>query len=108
VYGRAGGDLFVFGPNDFSPGPAFDAIMDFNSAQGDEIDLSAIDAVVGGGDDAFAFIGAAAFNGVAGELRYSAITGGVAVEADTDGDAAADFRIDVLGVTSIGPTDFLL
>jgi len=34
--------------------------------------------------------------------------GGVIVEGDIDGDMAADFAINVLGVTSLAGTDFVL
>jgi hypothetical protein len=71
-----------------------DWIVDFRRGQ-DKVDVSGIDAVAGGGDDGFAWIGASAFSGTAGELRaytsgaYSYLAG------DVDGDGAADFIIQV-------------
>lgn len=66
-----------------------------------KIDLSAIDAIDGGGDNAFSFIGAGGFTGVAGQLHYVASAGGVTIEGDTNGDGRADFSISVLGVASL-------
>ena len=70
-----------------------DVITDFNQAEGDVIDLSGIDAIAGGTDDAFAFLGTGAFTGTAGELRYFVYNGNTFVEGDVDGDGAADFMI---------------
>jgi Ca2+-binding RTX toxin-like protein len=103
--GGAGSDLFVFGA--FNPGDV-DKITDFSHAQGDRIDLSAIDAVIGGLDDPFAFIGQSAFHHVAGELRYGAAAGGLMVQADVNGDGVADFSILVANTTSLVHGDFIL
>ncbi len=103
--GGAGSDLFVFGA--FNPGD-IDKITDFSHAQGDRIDLSAIDAVVGGLDNPFAFIGQSAFHHVAGELRYGAAAGGLMVQADVNGDGHADFSILVANTTSLVHGDFIL
>ena len=46
-----------------------DRIMDFNRGAGDKVNLAAIDAVAGGADNAFTFIGTGAFTGSAGQLR---------------------------------------
>jgi Ca2+-binding RTX toxin-like protein len=71
-------------------------------AHGDKIDLSAIDARTNvAGDQAFTFIGAAAFSGVAGQLRFSmtniSVTGVKAytVFGDVNGDSAADFSLQI-------------
>ena len=69
----------------------------------DKIDLSAIDAdVTTPEDDAFHFIGTAAFSGTAGELQcfFNAIY------ADIDGDGNADFEVDITSYAS-GGTDIL-
>lgn len=102
--GGAGADLFVFGP--YKAGD-IDKITDFSTSQGDRMDLSAIDAVAGGVDDPFAFIGQEAFHHVAGELRYGVVTGGVVVQADVNGDGLTDFSIQ-LSVTALHSTDFIL
>jgi hypothetical protein len=79
-------------------------ILDFTRAQGDKIDLAAIDANTHvAGNNAFHFIGAAAFHHVAGELRCS---GGI-IRADVTGDAVADFEIHV-NVATLIPHDFVL
>ncbi|MDR6530762.1 Ca2+-binding RTX toxin-like protein [Caulobacter rhizosphaerae] len=103
--GGAGSDLFVFGA--FNPGDV-DKITDFSHAQGDRIDLSAIDAVAGGVDNPFAFIGQTAFHHVAGEVRYDVAAGGVTVQADINGDGHADFSILVANTTSLVHGDFIL
>ncbi|MGR4893621.1 M10 family metallopeptidase C-terminal domain-containing protein, partial [Sphingopyxis sp. LARHCG72] len=61
--GGAGNDVFLF---DMLRGS--DIIADFRTGQ-DRIDLSAIDAIAGGGDEAFHWVGSAVFTGSAGELR---------------------------------------
>lgn len=91
--GGLGADIFVFGAiNESTVGKNKDVITDFNGAQGDIIDLSAIDAdVTSAGNNAFTFISGASFSGTAGELRY----GGNVVYGDVDGDGAADFAISI-------------
>ena len=91
---------------------AEDDITDF--AAGDLIDISGIDAVAAfdingliikdAVNNAFAFIGAGAFTGAQGQLRYA---GGV-VEGDINGDTVADFAINVLGAPPLIATDFVL
>jgi hypothetical protein len=73
---------------------AADSIADFNFAAGDRISLSAIDARSGvAGDQAFAWIGGAAFSGE-GQLHFAAaIGGGFAISGDVNGDLLADFSI---------------
>ena len=85
-----------------------DTIADFDHAQGDRIDLSAIDAVRGGQDPAFTFIGDAAFSGAKGELRFEVVDGGVLVSGNVNAGDVADFFIRVDGVTSLTAADFVL
>ena len=76
--------------------------MDFSHAQGDKIDLSALDAnTTLANDQAFSYIGNAAFS-AAGQLR---LVGGV-LSGDTNGDAVADFEIALTGVSVLGVGDF--
>lgn len=85
-----------------------DTITDFNHADGDKIELSAIDAVKGRGNDAFHFVGNAAFSGVAGELRFQVSHGDTLVSGDVNGDGKADFTIRLEGVTTIAEADFVM
>jgi hypothetical protein len=76
------------------------------------IDLSAIDANGAlAGKGIFAFIGAATFDGVAGQLRVTGNGFNWTVEGDTNGDGAADFSIAVatpFGGPWFAGSDFLL
>jgi Ca2+-binding RTX toxin-like protein len=122
--GSLGNDRFDFNsiteslPNIVIPGtPALrrDVITDFTgngALAGDQIDLTTIDAnpfPEMPGDQAFAYIGAAAFSGV-GQVRYSA---GV-IQANIDFDFAADMEIELTGAPSLtvsanaATTDLLL
>ncbi len=86
-----------------------DRIADF-AVGVDKIDLAAIDAnsVGGTADDAFSFVGAAAFSGTAGELRARAAGANTVVSGDLDGDAVADFQILLTGAHTLSAGDFLL
>ncbi|MDE1468214.1 calcium-binding protein [Aurantiacibacter sp. D1-12] len=57
--GGLGSDVFIFSDGDFAGlgVNTADRIADFNLAENDIIDLSGVDAVAGGDDDQFAFIG---------------------------------------------------
>jgi hypothetical protein len=55
-------------------------------------------------DNAFDYIGSAAFSGTAGELRYS---GGI-IRGDVNGDGRADFSIEVENTASLRSSDFIL
>ena len=105
--GGSGNDLFVFSAAADSAVAAPDRILDFASV--DEIDLSAIDANTGlGGDQAFSFIGTAAFTSTAGELRYQQNGGNTYVYGDTNGDGAADFAINISGTHALTVDYFTL
>jgi hypothetical protein len=74
----------------------------------DRIDLAAIDADPGRpGNQAFTFIGAAAFSGTAGEVRVTAEGPDTVVQADTGGDGAADFAIALTGRIDLDADDFV-
>lgn len=100
LFGGVGDDVFNYASL-LDSGPsasASDIIRDFQGAGiagGDLIDLSAIDAIAGGRDNAFAFIGSAAFSHVSGQLRFDTTTtpGFTLVQGDTNGDGVADFQI---------------
>jgi hypothetical protein len=70
-------------------------VVYFRHGDRDRLDLSTIDADTDGtsGNQAFHFIGARAFTGHDGELRF---TGGL-VQGDTNGDRVADIEIRIIG-----------
>ena len=109
LFGGAGADLFEFFTGDSGTTLATaDRIRDFSQAQGDRIQLDGIDAIAGGADNAFSFIGAGAFTGVAGQLRAEVVGGETRVSGDTNGDGVADFLIRIDGVHALAAGDFLL
>jgi serralysin len=99
LVGGAGDDVFQFSTlNDLG-----NTILDFTA--GDKIDVSKFDTNPGAaGDQAFSFIGSAAFGNVAGQLRYA---NGV-VEGDVDGDGRADFSVIIANNAALTVTDFIL
>ncbi|EDL50119.1 calcium-binding protein [Erythrobacter sp. SD-21] len=108
--GGSGADRFLFGDTGHSSAFASlaDTIMDFSRPEGDRIDLSQIDAISGGENDSFTFVGRSAFSGIAGELRWYANGGRLYVAGDVDGDGAADFLIAVDGTEDLTAGDFIL
>ncbi|MBX9665656.1 M10 family metallopeptidase C-terminal domain-containing protein [Novosphingobium sp.] len=111
--GGEGGDVFRFASiKELSGATATnaDVIVDFNRAHDDRIDLSGVDAIkqTAAVNDAFTWIGSAAFSKVAGQLRY-AITNGVGlVSGDIDGNGTADFAIRIDGGPALVAADFIL
>ena len=86
-----------------------DTILDFSGVQSDKIDLQAIDARTNiAGNQAFTFIGAAAFSGVSGQLRREAVSGSMIVSGDVNGDAVADFSVVLANTTSLQASNFIL
>jgi len=110
--GGAGADKFVYSAIGDSPvggSSASDVITDFSHAQGDRIDLSAIDANTGvAGDQAFSLIGTAAFGHHAGELRFETVSGVTSILGDVNGDGTADFQIRLSGTITLVAADFVL
>lgn len=111
LVGGDGADTFVFGDGDFSgatTGTA-DHIVDFSHEDGDLIDLSSVDADTAlDGDQAFAFIGTAAFSNTAGELRFETTDQYSFLYGDQNGDGAADFAIRFDNAATIVETDLVL
>ena len=109
LFGGAGADNFVFKDGDFSglTASTCDQVKDFEA--GDHIRLNLVDAnTATAGDQAFAFIGTAAFSHTAGELRYEQISGNTYVSGDTNGDGTADFMVRLDGAHTLTSTDFAL
>jgi serralysin len=108
--GGLGNDIFRYsdlGDSNGATNATRDRILDF--ASGDLIDLSGIDAISGGSDDAFAFIGNGAFTNVAGQLRsINNGNGTFTIEGDVNGDGIADLAILVTSATPLGAGDFVL
>ena len=108
--GGVGADVFKFkSVNDSSALPKqADTITDFKHAQGDKIDLSAIDAnSVSPSDQAFTLISAATFSADAtGQLRFDAKTS--TLYGSTNADAAPEFAIVLSGVKTLVAEDFIL
>lgn len=107
--GGAGNDVFDF-DNLLDSGATIataDRILDFTA--GDTIRLASIDAdATLDGDQAFTFVGAAAFSGTAGELRATVINGSTMITADVDGDKMADFGILLLDMADPSALAFVL
>ncbi len=103
--GGGGADRFVFKPGEIVAG---DNIADFSHADGDKIDVSAIDANTSvAGDQAFTYIDGGAFTGVKGQLHTVLIGGVLTLQGDTNGDGTADFSIIIHGDTPV-VGDFIL
>ncbi|EPX82425.1 calcium-binding protein [Salipiger mucosus] len=84
-----------------------DIITDFVAGE-DRIELSRFDAdTTQGFKQAFDFIGDDAFS-AAGQLGYRHEGGNTIVQADFDGDGAADFEIELTGVMDLTEADFLI
>jgi hypothetical protein len=110
LYGGAGNDTFRYRSIAESVSGATDGIADFTL--GDIIDLSQIDAdTTLAGNQAFNFIGNAAFGNQAGQLRFEHVSGQEwLVQGDVNGDGISDFQIYVTTPDNnpITSSDFLL
>jgi hypothetical protein len=106
--GGLGADRFVYQylADSKGTGSGRDQIIDFNHAEGDKIDLSAIDAKQGlAGDQAFALV--SYYTQSAGQLMVVQEAGGYTVKADVNGDGASDLMIWVGSKTSLVASDFI-
>ncbi|EPX85008.1 M10 family metallopeptidase C-terminal domain-containing protein [Salipiger mucosus] len=84
-----------------------DVITDFVAGE-DRIELSRFDAdTTQGFKQAFDWIGNAGFS-AAGQLGYRYEEGNTIVQADFDGDGAADFEIELTGTMDLTADDFLI
>ena len=99
--GGLGADHFVFGSAaEVGLGADSDRITDFLSGT-DKVHLAGL-----GG--ALSFIGAAAFSGAAGQLRYSVAAGTGTLEGDLDGNSTADFALLFTNGTALLAGDLIL
>jgi serralysin len=107
--GGSGNDRFVFqsAAEIGVGGGQRDIVTDWRA--GDLIDLSAIDAdATQGGDQAFLWLGTAAFGGHAGELRLSVVGRAVLISGDVDGNGVADFELELAGIKTLPVTGLVL
>src|SRR4051812_1843081 len=106
--GGNGADTFAISSFQTGLGASADRILDF--VQGtDLIDVSGMDAnLLSAGNQAFSFIGTAAFSGASAELRYYFDGTDTWVQGDINGDGAADFDIFVSNAVTLVSTDFVL
>ena len=114
LFGGAGADVFIF-DDPADTGLVFadrDIIRDFNKVEFDRIDVSSIDAVPGGANNSFTFLGtlaAPAFTNTPGELLAVNTAGGqTVVWGDIDGDGVQDFTIVLDGTLALNNNDFIL
>ena len=107
--GGLGADRFRFLlPGDSAVGAGRDSVIGFVAAEGDRIDLSAMDAnTLLAGDQGFIFRGAAAFTGARGEIRLVPAGADVIVQGTIAGTVPA-FEIRVAGLASLVAGDFTL
>jgi Ca2+-binding RTX toxin-like protein len=109
--GGGGGDVFVWtstAETDVA-GHEADVVTDFNRAQGDQLAVNPIDAIEGGDDDAFSFIGV--FDGAfeaAGQIAYFTTATDTYVLLNTDADATQEMTIRLAGVHAIDAGWFAL
>ena len=109
LLGGLGKDQFTFNSVSESTAGSIDLIQDFSRAQADKISLSGIDAnslLIG--DQAFSFIGTAAFSHVAGQLRFETSGGVTTIWGDVNGDGVGDLQIQLSGSIALVASDFLL
>lgn len=110
IQGGDGGDRFVYAAAAESPvsSAGRDRLTDFSA--GDLIDLSAIDADMDqDGFQSFTFFGlqAAGNTAAARELKFYQSSGKTYVVGGVDGDAPADFQIEIEGLHILTEADFL-
>ena len=103
--GGFGSDSFVYLAVGDSAGSGLDTVQGFQPGF-DVIDLSAIDAIAGGTDDAFGFIGGAAFTAGQAEVRATQVSGTTLVEVRLAGSVVDDMQIVLAGLYSLTNANF--
>lgn len=107
--GGGGIDFFAYAFAEESDGvAALDRIVGFQTA--DVIDLSGLDAIPGGSNDAFVFIGTGAFTGAVGEIRFVKDIGAgtTLVEARFGGSVVDDMQILLATAMDLTGSNFIL
>jgi Ca2+-binding RTX toxin-like protein len=107
--GGLGADTFVYISKTDSPMGGVDMIQGFDKGQ-DKIDLSAIDAVLGGADDALGFIGSQAFGAGGACVRYQRNDAGgtTLIELCLAGSSSPDMQIVLGGLHDLTAASFVL
>ena len=110
ITGGDGRDRFQFLPSALGPQAQNSfTFTDFAPAAGERLDLSRIDAIAGtGANDAFAFIGTAAFTGTPGQLRWADLGTSRLIQGDVNGDSTADLTIFVNAAAPVDANWFAL
>ena len=109
--GGSDADAFIFQKlTDSNPGAARRDTVDDFAVGVDKIDLSAIDAIPGGTDDAFVFlpVEGAAFSLTQPEIQFSFSTGNTIIAINTDTDTTPEMRIVLTGTVNLTAADFVL
>jgi fimbrial isopeptide formation D2 family protein/uncharacterized repeat protein (TIGR01451 family) len=107
--GGTGADRFVWSALTDSAAATPDRVTDFAWAQGDLLDLSAIDANLGlAGDQAFTLVAGGVFTGGGqGSIRQSQSGGDTRIEIDQGNGGAAEAVIILTGLHTLVNTDFV-
>ena len=109
--GGAGADTFIFAAASHSPTSATaDTITDFHETQLNElIDLHLIDAnIANNRDQAFAFVADQQTNVTANSITWYQLGGNTFIQADVNGNTAADLVIKLTGLHTLTANDFIL
>jgi Ca2+-binding RTX toxin-like protein len=101
LIGGDGNDVYDFNAVAESPAGANKDVISAFVSGADKIDLSGIDAIAGGADDAFSYLGSGAFTSAAGQLRFDVATN--TLQADVDGNGVADFEVQLVGIAVAPP-----
>lgn len=108
LFGGDGADRFMFKSVYESSEISIDTIFDFLAADGDTIDLSAVDAnSSAAGNQAFTFIGTAEFSDF-GQVRYEKTSTETYVYADVTGDGTADLIVRLDDSVTLTGSGFVL
>jgi Ca2+-binding RTX toxin-like protein len=109
--GGSGADTFVWRVENESGTvvAVMDLIVDFDPLAGDRIDLSGIDAnVIAAGNQAFTFIGAAAFSGTPGEINFVQVNGETIIQIQTGVVTDIEMGIRISGLVTPDASWFVL